>query len=62
MGKLKRLFKEPSFHILIAFVYFFLFGWPFLSVPEYASPREAYVGLMAAWISFVFVLFFISRR
>ncbi|MFC1834184.1 hypothetical protein ACFL2Q_05555 [Thermodesulfobacteriota bacterium] len=61
MEKLKRLMREPGCHVLLVIVFLFLFGWPFLTVPETGSPLDSFVGLFTSWIAFILVLFLISR-
>jgi hypothetical protein len=52
---------EPGFDLFIVFLFLFVFGWPFLTVPMDASPRESFLGLFLGWLLFIAVLFFRSR-
>lgn len=61
MEKLGRFLREPGFHMLLVIVYLFIFGWPFLAVPETGSPLATFTGLFTSWIVFIVILYFISR-
>jgi len=62
MEKLRRLFREPRFHALLVFLFLFVFGWPFLTVPELGSAKASFAGLFAAWSAFIVALYFMSRE
>ena len=61
MVRIKRLFRQPGFPVLLVGLYLLLFGWPFLSVPEPGSVEASYFGLFATWLSFIILLFFLGR-
>ena len=62
MDRIRRLLQEPSFHVLLVFLFLLIFGWPFMTVTESGSPKASFMGLFAAWGAFIVVLFFISRK
>ena len=57
MEKLRRLLREPGFPLLLVFGSLFLFGWPFLAVPETGSALASFIGLFATWGIFILILF-----
>ncbi|MCA1959527.1 MAG: hypothetical protein LDL33_01930 [Desulfomonile sp.] len=61
MTRFKRLLGEPGFHLLVFILSFFVFGWPFVTVPSEWSPSTIFYSLFATWFGFIVVLFLIAR-
>jgi len=61
MNRIGRLLSEPGFHLLVFILSFFVFGWPFLTVPSAWSATTIFYSLFATWCGFIVVLFLIAR-
>ncbi len=61
MRKLKSLFGQGEFHILIFFFGLFSLSWPIVGVLERKHPAFVLVYLFFMWLSFIIILFLIGR-
>lgn len=61
MERLRQLFRQPAFHVLLFCVFLALFGWPFLTIAGYTQGGIIFYYLFLAWGTCIFLSFMIAR-
>ena len=59
--RMKGLFRQTEFHLLLFCLSAFLFVWPFLTRPDMWSPAVMFVYLFLVWGIIIVILFLFSR-
>jgi hypothetical protein len=61
VGRLKGLFRQKEFHVLLFHVCLVLFGWPIVSFHTIERAQAMFVYLFLVWGVVIFLLFLVSR-
>ena len=61
MQRLKNLFSQPEFHILLFCLGFVVFNWLFWGLFQLQRPELVFIYLFLNWGIAILLLFFISR-
>lgn len=61
MQRLKAVFSQQEFQVLLFFLAFVLFSWPVVSFSDFARLRSMFIYLFVLWGIIVFLLFLVSR-
>lgn len=61
MRRLRYLLGETEFHILLFFLCFFLFGWPFVSFSDVARLEFVFIYLFITWLVVILLLYLVGR-
>lgn len=61
MGRIKDLFRQKDFHVLLFHLCLVLFGWPIVSFDSLERVRAMFVYLFVVWALVIFLLFIVSR-
>jgi hypothetical protein len=61
MERLRALFQQTEFHVLLFCVSLVLLGWPVVSFSDVNRLQVMFVYLFLAWAAIVILLFLVSR-
>jgi hypothetical protein len=61
VGRLKVLFRQKDFHVLLFHVCLVLFGWPVVSFHSIERVQAMFIYLFLVWAAVIFLLFLVSR-
>lgn len=61
MKRLKALFRQTEFHILLFFMCLFLFDWPLATMAGVKQLHDMFVYLFAMWAIVILLLFLVGR-
>ncbi len=61
MQKVRNLFKTVGFSVLLFFLAFLFFNWPFLSAVSSGHPHTLFVYLFLVWGIVIFFIFLMGR-
>jgi hypothetical protein len=61
MKRLKALFRQTEFHILLFFMCLFLFDWPLATMAGVDQLDTMFVYLFTMWAIVIFLLFLVGR-
>jgi hypothetical protein len=61
MQRLRALFQQTEFHVLLFCVSLVLLGWPVVSFSDVNRLQVMFVYLFLAWAAIVILLFLVSR-
>lgn len=61
LGRLRRMFAQPGFAVLVAALGLVALNWPFLQLARAAGEAAAFAYLFGVWGAIIAVAFLISR-
>jgi hypothetical protein len=61
VGRIKALFGQKDFHVLLFHVCLVLFGWPIVSFHSIERVQAMFIYLFLVWGVVIFLLFLVSR-
>ena len=61
MNKFKRLFRQTETHVILFFVFFLLYSWPFFNLSIQKTDEKLFCYLFLVWVLNIIVLYVISK-
>ena len=59
--RILHVLKHTETYVLIFFISFFMFTWPFIAEEENITQGKLFSYLLICWILIIFILFLISK-
>ncbi len=61
MERLRELFRQTAFHVLLFCSALTLLSWPFVSFSDVGRLKAMFIFLFITWALIIFLLFLVSR-